>query len=505
MLRTLKVAARDRARLAEIAAIGSRYGLDVLLDRIGSGEQGATGEALPHRTRLALEALGPTFIKLGQILATRADLLPPEWIGEFEALQSNAPVLPFDTLRAAVEEALGEPPETAFARFDPVPLAAASIAQVHRATLHDGREVVLKIRRPGIRRLMESDLRLLAEIAILAESSHAEARRARPVAMVRQLTALLLEELDFTNEGRNADRLRADFAGDARLVIPDIHWSYSSEALLVMDFVAGVAPTDGAALRAAGIDPGAIAATGADIVLDMVLLNGRFHGDPHPGNLLCLPGDRIALLDLGLVGQISARRRQEFVAFIQSITADDAAALADVLTGWADGADLPVESIRAASERLLARHGAQPLVLSLMVADFLPLMREYRLPIPPDLVLVLKALVTIDGVLARIAPGFDLTAAVRRASRRIVAARLSPAHWQPLAAALAWEIMRIGDDAPRLLRAAIRRLEADDRATPPAASPETTRTLRNAANRIALAIVAAALAISTALLAAGRV
>lgn len=464
MIKSLIVAGRDRDRLAEILRIASRFGVGVLLARLGlervDGEEDDGDEpSLAHRTRKALEALGPTFVKLGQILATRGDLLPPEWIAELEQLHSQAPTLPFADLREAVEAALGQSPETAFAHFDPEPLAAASMAQVHRATLADGREVVLKIRRPGIRPRMEADLRLIAQAASVAEAASAEVRRFAPAAMMRQLAEAVLEELDFTSEGRNADRLRADFADEPKILVPEIHWQWTSETLLVMDYVAGVPPRDGDTLRNAGIAPAAIAALGADATLDMVLINGRFHADPHPGNLLCLPGNRIALLDLGMIGHVSPRRREEFIGFVQSISAGDPAQLADVLVLWSQGSGVPRERVLLAAERLVAKHGGGRLVLSSMVTDFLALMREERMTMPPDLLLIFKALITLDGVLTGIQPDFDLSNAMRRASVRIVRARLSPERWTPTMQALLWELAKIGDDAPRLLRAAVRRLE----------------------------------------------
>jgi ubiquinone biosynthesis protein len=435
MIKTLLVAGRDRDRLAEILRVASRFGLGILLARLGlergegNDEDADEPQSLPRRTRLALEALGPTFVKLGQILATRGDLLPPEWIAELETLHSSAPTLPFEALRPIVEEALGQPPETAFAHFETTPLAAASMAQVHRATLPDGRPVVLKIRRPGIRPRMEADLRLIAQLASIVEGASAEARRFAPGALMRQLAEAVLEELDFTIEGRNADRLRADFSREPRVVVPEIHWAWTSETLLVMDYIDGLPPRDGAMLRAAGIDPAAIAELGADIVLDMVLVNGRFHGDPHPGNLLCLPGDP--------------------------------AQLADVLAGWSAGSGVSPERVQAAAERLIARHGGDRLVLSAMVADFMALMRHEGMTLPPDLLLIFKALITLDGVLSAIEPDFDLSRAMRRSSLRIAQARLAQEHWAPILQALAWELGRIGGDAPRLIRAAIRRLETD--------------------------------------------
>jgi ubiquinone biosynthesis protein len=513
MLKTLLVAARDRNRLGEILQIASRFGLGLLLAQLGlerGPERGGEGEgdndprSLPLRTRLALEELGPTFVKLGQILATRGDLLPPEWIAELEQLHSRAPTLPFEQLRPAVEDALGAPPEEIFAHFDPEPLAAASMAQIHRARLADGQEVILKIRRPDIRPRMEADLRLIAQGAALVEAASTAARRFAPVALMRQLGDAVLGELDFTMEGRNADAMREDFAGEPRVDIPRIHWDWSSETLLVMDYVEGLPPRDAESLRAGGIDPEAIASLGADLVLDMVLVHGRFHGDPHPGNLLCLPGNRLALLDFGMIGHVSPRRREEFMAFVQSLAMGDPAQLTDILAVWAEqsagqGVDaVPRPQIALAADRLIARHGRGRLVLRALVGDFLPLMREVGLTMPPDLLLIFKTLVTLDGVLTAICPDFDLSGAMERSSLRIVRARLSPEHWRPTLMALAWELGRLGEDAPRLLRAAIRRLEAEPVDSLGAA--QLAPALREGARWIAGGLIAAAAMVAGALL-----
>ncbi|WP_404709881.1 ABC1 kinase family protein [Sphingomonas sp. MMS24-J13] len=491
MIKTIAVAARDRERLAEVTGVAARYGLDVLLARLGlaNGSEDGAPIDLPRRTREAIEALGPTYVKLGQILSTRRDLLPDEWIAELAHLHNRAATLPFEALRAQVEQALGEPPESVFARFDPEPLAAASIAQVHRATTHDGREIVLKIRRPGIRRQMEADLRLISHLAEMVEASSREARRFQPKALVRQLAQELIDELDFMVEGRNADRLRADLAGDDRVVIPEIHWQWTSEALLAMDYVEGIAPRNAQTLRDAGIDPAAIAALGADLVLDMVLINGRFHGDPHPGNLLCLPGNRLALLDLGLTGHVSPRRQQEFLRFILALRSGDPSALADTLAGWNQGEDVPYDRILTASERLVARHSGGPLVLSTLTADLFPLLRRERLVLPPDLVLIFKAMITMDGVLSGIEPGFDLSSALDRARAKLLASRLMPARGAERAEAMLLEVARLYDDAPRLLRALTRRLEAD----PPAAREAIAPAIVTAGKWIAGAIVLAAI------------
>ena len=466
MLKTLRIAGRDRRRLEEIIGVTSRFGLGVLLAKLGlersSPDNDAGSQSLPRRTRLALEELGPTFVKLGQILATRNDILPPDWIAELETLHSQAPTLPFAELRPQITEALGQDPEDAFASIDETPLAAASMAQVHRAVLPDGRAVVLKLRLPGIRSKVEADLRLIAQLAALSERASAEVRRFAPATMVRQLADAMLKELDFTNEGRNADLLRADFANKPRVIVPTIHWEWTSQTLLVMDHIAGVPPRDGQVLRDAGIDPGRIVNLAADMVLEMVLVNGRFHADPHPGNLLCMKGDRLALLDLGMVGYVSPRRREEFISFVHALGNGNPSQLADVLTSWsAEKGEVSAKRVLAASERLIERHGSGSLVLSAMVADFFALMREERMTMPPDLLLIFKALVTMDGVLSSVQPDFNLTDAIRRSPFRVFQDRLSPGHWSPIAQAVAWELIKIGDDAPRLIRAAVRRLEAD--------------------------------------------
>lgn len=494
MFKSIAVAARDRARMAEVSAVIVRFGLEALAVRLGLGEGDEAGHEprdLPTRTRRALEALGPTYVKLGQILATRRDLLPDAWIAAFEQLQSDAPRLPFEALRGEVEAALGEPPETAFAWFDTGPLAAASIAQVHRAVLKDGTEVVVKIRRPGIRARMEADLRLMRHLAAMAEARSGQVRRMRPTAMIEQLGREILDELDFTGEGRNADLLRADLAALDRVEVPRIHWEWTGEQVLVMDYIAGIPPRDPEVLRAAGIDPSRIAALGAELVLEMVLIGGRFHADPHPGNLLCLPGDRLALLDLGSVGVVSPRRQHEFLTFILALRSGDPGGVADMLAIWSENGGISREKLLRASERLVARHGSGALVLNAMVADFFPLLRQEGLVLPPDLVLIFKAMVTMDGVLAGIAPGFDLSEALEGMRGRLVASRISGLAAPDKVEAALLELSRIAGEAPRFLRAASARMEAP---SPPAPDNGTARAVKLAGWLIGGAVVFHALA-----------
>lgn len=501
MFETLAVAARDRKRLTEITRIAARFGLGAVLTRLGldngDGEDGAA-EPLSRRTRLALEELGPTFVKLGQILSTRSDLLPPDWIAELEQLQSAAPTVDFERLRPEVEAALGGAPETVFARFDVAPLAAASIAQVHRAALHDGTEVVVKIRRPGVRPRVEADLRLIGELARVAERGSAEIARYRPRALIAQLTEAVLGELDFTAEGRNADRFAANFARNPRIVIPAVYWDFTTETVLVQDYLDGTPPTDAERLRAAGIDPHRLAVVGAQAVLDMLLLHGLFHADPHPGNLRGLPGDRVGLLDFGMVGTVTPRRRAELVNFVQALAAGDGARLAEVLADWTEGADVSPRSLTAGAERLIARHGQGQIDLPAIVADLMALMRQERVAAPPDLVLILKALVTIEGVLSRVDPDFDLVRTMGGAWTRVLFSRRSPEAIRNRLIGTLLDLSAAGDDLPRLIRAVSRRLTAEPQGA--ASDRETARAIVTAGRWVAGAIAVSGALVATALL-----
>ncbi|MCK6103793.1 AarF/ABC1/UbiB kinase family protein [Brevundimonas sp. EYE_349] len=500
MFTTLAVAARDRKRLTEISGIAARFGLGAVLARLGlglglgreaGGVEDAGVEPLSRRTRLALQALGPTFIKLGQILSTRSDLLPPDWIEEFERLQSGGATLDFNILRPDVEAALGGPPEQIFARFDAAPLAAASIAQVHRAALIDGTEVVVKIRRPGVRPRVEADLRLIAELARKAEQASGEIARYRPRALVAQLSEAMLDELDFTKEGRNTDRFGADFAANPDVVIPAVYWDYTTDGVLVQDYLDGIAPTDAERLRAGGVDPQRLARIGADAVLDMVLVNGRFHADPHPGNLRGMAGDRVGLLDFGMVGVVTPRRRAELISFVQALAGGDAQRMAEVLADWTEGADVPSQSLTAGAERLIARHGQGQVDLPAIVADMMALMRQERVAAPPDLMLILKALVTIEGVLSRVDPDFDLVRAMSGAWKRVVFSRRRLGTVQNQLVGALLDLSASGGDLPRLIRAASRRLLDDPGRQAAASDRETAKAVMQAGRWIGFSILCA--------------
>ena len=508
-------AARDLGRVQQIAAVLVRYGFGGLVRRVGmAGALERAGKALhwrepedlarlepAARVRRALEELGPTFVKLGQILATRGDLFPPEWIVEFGKLQDAAPALPFEDLRGQLIEDLGEAPEAVFAELDPVPLAAASLAQVHRARLADGTAVVLKVRRPGIRPVIEADLRLLDRLAEIIEKEAPELVRYRPREVIRQFAHSLRRELDFSAEGRHAERIAALFVGSPEIVVPRIHWQWTGERLNVQDFIEGIPGRQAAALPE-GFDRRLLARRGADAVLRMMLEAGFFHADPHQGNVFYLPGNRIAFIDFGMVGRLSEARRFEVATLMHGLVGRDAGKVADVLLDWSADSNGDADALRSEIEAFVDDYHGVPLKkldLGALLADVVAILREHGLALPPDLALMIKAFITLEGMGRQLDPDFDIAGEAAPFLREVLLAHLAPRAiarrgWEALLGGVQM-LAGLPQDLGRLLRAARRgklQLEVDV----PALKSFGDQ-LDRAASRLTMAIVTAALIVGS--------
>src|SRR5574341_926484 len=416
MLRALAGGARDLGRVQEIAATLLRYGFGDLVRRLGIAvhwKEGGQPVQLdsPQRVRRALQDLGPTFVKLGQILATRVDLFPPEWIEEFEKLQDQAPPSDFDAVRMQLAEDLGAPPEEVFAAFEPEPIAAGSIAQVHRARAADGAELAVKERRPGIVPVVEADLRLLARLAETIDAHFPDLAGLRPREVVRQFTRTMRIELDLAAECRSAERVAASFRERPEVVVPRVYWDWTGERVNVQAFVDGTPSRDPETLEAAGLDRRALAHRGAQAMLKMVLEDGFFHADPHPGNVFYLPGNRVAFIDFGMVGHLSERRRDELVQLLNGLVGRDAEAVVDILLEWAGPAKVDADKLAGDVDAFIDRYHGVPLEelrMSAMLADITAMLREHRLALPPDLALVLKACLTLETYGRELDPQFDM-------------------------------------------------------------------------------------------------
>jgi ubiquinone biosynthesis protein len=383
----------------------------------------------PQRVRRVLEILGPTFVKLGQILATRPDLFGPEWITEFEKLQSQAPPVDFRELRPQIEEDLGAPLEELFRKVDPTPLAAASVAQVHRATLKDGTDVVLKIQRPGIRPIIEADMRLLSHLAELAEKHVPQLAAYHPRKVVQQFAKSLQSELNFTTEGQNAEQVATNFEGNDQIVIPKIYWEWTRERINVQEFVDGIPGVDLRAIDAARMSRKRIAQTGASAVLKMIMVDGLFHADPHPGNFFILPGERIAFIDFGMIGRVSEVRRQQIMKLLQSLLQNEAEGLCAILLEWAGREGDDPGELKEAVEDFLGRYAGKSMALmdlSAMVGDLLSLVRDNNLTMPPDQAMLLKVFVSLEGAFKKLDPDFDIMVAIQPTLDEVVLDQFSP-------------------------------------------------------------------------------
>ena len=509
------ISGRDLARVHALASILVRHGFGALVRRLGlAGALARAGRMLPlsHleelvalpapvRVRRALEEMGPCFVKLGQVLATRVDLFPPDWIAEFGRLQNAVPPVPFDALRAEMREALGREPELAFAAIDAEPLAAGSIAQVHRARLADGREVVAKVRRPGIRPLVEADLRLLEHAARRIEARFPDLRRFHPVGVARQFRTSLLRELDLAAECHHAERVAASFAGDRRLVVPAVHWAYTGERMNVQDFIDGIPVADLPALAEAGLDRVQVARTGAQLVLRMLLRDGFFHADPHPGNVFVLRDGRIAVIDFGMVGRLSPARRAEVVGLLSGLVERDAGRVVDVLLEWTGGADVDEAQLAVDVDAFVDRYHGLPLGqldLARMLLDVTVLLRDHRLALPSDLALLVKVCLTLDGLGRSLDPGFDMARQAQPFLRRAMAAEFGPRAMAGRASRAAADaaalVATVPGDLRRLQRALRRgagvRVRLDDLL-------ELGRQGGRSANRLAGSIVIAALVVGS--------
>ena len=443
MLRHTVGMMRELPRLQEIAAVFIRHGLGDFVQRIGiAGVLERAGQILhrspvaesvtlepAQRMRMALEELGPTFVKLGQVMATRVDLFPPRWIAEFEKLHAEVPAVPFEELIPELTRSLGAPPSQVFRDIDPRAQGAASIAQVHRARLQDGTPVVLKVRRPGVREKIDADLRLLRRVSELIESEIPEARRYHPAEVAAQFARTLEREADFATETRNIERFAKNFAGDPHIVIPRIYPEYTSDVLLVQEHVEGIPATNPAAVEAAGLDRKVLAARGVDAFLKMILLDGFFHADPHPGNVFYVPGNRIVIIDFGMVGRLSPQRRAQVIDLLGGLARMAEEPMLDVLMDWAGDAYVDEVKLAADVNEMVFDYEGVPLKdirVGHAIRQFAAIVREHSIVLPADLSLMFKALITLEGLGRQYDPDFHITEHLTPLVKSALAERYQP-------------------------------------------------------------------------------
>lgn len=455
-------------RSRQIAEALARHGLGYMLGALGLERyvpfhRGLLGHAPretpytpPEHVRLAVEELGATFAKLGQLLSTRADLLPPAYQRELAQLQDRVPSVPSDAIVTVVETELGGPLADYFAGFEREPLAAASIGQAHAATLPDGTAVVVKVRRPGVVAQVEADLILLKGLAQTAQRRWPAAEQYDLVALADEFAHTIRDELDYQREGRSVEQFATNFSANPHIHIPRVFWSHSTAQVLTLERISGVKVTDVVALDAAGIDRAALAQRATDAILQMIFEHGLFHADLHPGNLFIESGGRIGLIDFGMVGTVSEATRDGLAAIILAVLGEDYERLVDALLALGFARQrVDRRALRGDLERLLAPYYGRALgqiaIGPLLEAAFATI-RTHRLQLPPDLALLLKTLIMSEGMGAQLDPKFRLAEAIAPYAERLVRQRYAPLRLVRELASAGGAIGRLGLELPTQLR-----------------------------------------------------
>ena len=384
---------------------------------------------VPQRLRRTLEELGATYIKLGQLMSGRADLLPPEYIEELSKLLDSAPPVAGEEIREAIERELGEPVETLFASFDDRPIASASIGQVHRATLFDGQEVVIKVQRPGIEAVVEADLDLLLRQARFLESRSGVVRDYNVMEIASELARSLRAELDYLVEGRHAERLRNSLSRDPRFLVPRVIWSLTSKRAITLEYLEGIKFNEIDRLRKAGYDLPSLAQVGIEAYLKQIFVYGFYHADPHPANIMVV-GDQIAFVDFGIAGYLTPSQKQMLGDMFIQIIDEDAAGLARTVVRMGATRGRPsLEAMEHDLQRLLTRYWGIPLEeipVGEMLGEVFTTAYRHKVYLPGDLALLARTIITLEGTGRLLDPKFVLVDAVRPFAEQLVRERMSP-------------------------------------------------------------------------------
>ena len=503
-------------RLRHIATILTRNGLGFLLDQLDlrrfllpwqgrEVDEAVARLTIPERVRVTIEQLGPTYVKLGQTLSTRPDILPPAYIAELTKLLDTAPPFPAEDVAWIIETELGRPVKDLYAWFDWEPIAAASIGQAHRAELHTGERVIVKVQRPGVEQVIASDMDLLIRQARFLESRSVMLRQYNVVGLLQEFREGLLKELDYTIEGRNADRLRDELRHDPRAVIPHVYWDLTRRRVITLEEIEGIQFTELDELRAA-CDTSLLAKTLVELYFWQVFEGGLFHADPHPANLIALGSARIALIDLGTVGHLGPDIRAHLSDLFIGILSQDAAQIADTLTDIGIvGARTSRELLRRDIQYLLNKYYGSELSeikMGTLLQEVLDAAYRNGVQVPADLALLFRTIITLEGVAGRLDPALDVFALAQPFAQRLVWERFTPARLlRGLVANLRqWE--RLSRQVPGRVDALLRQLEAGELSMRLEVRylEELVGKLDRIANRLAFSVVVAAVVVGSALM-----
>lgn len=509
---------RHVKRYREIATILARHGLGWLALELNLGgfipfhwgllkhPRRAEPYTQAEHVRMALEDLGPTFIKLGQILSTRPDLIPPEYVAEFSKLQDAAPPIPFSQVSEVITKELGQPPDKIFKTFEVEPRASASVGQVHAARLHDDAAVVVKVQRPGVETLVEEDLEVLGHIALFAERYTKWGASYDLQGWLEEFAFTLRNELDYTREGHNADRIRRNFAGDERLHVPQIHWDFTSSRVITMEEISGIKITDITSLGAAGLDTRRIAENFAHIALTMTYDHGFFHADPHPGNFFVLENEIIGMIDYGMVGRLDENLRYALLRFDVALIRKDADRLADELIGLGIAKGTVQRHIlKRELDHFIQRFYDKPLkevAASQAFNELVAIALRHKLQLPSDLVILFKVIAMSEGLGAQLDPEFKMMEFAEPYFKKFWLRNRSLGRQVRRIVEGSQDLAELSFSLPKHARRLLGQMERGELAviTRHEGLEEAMREFRRSSNRVSMSILTAALIIGLGLL-----
>jgi len=471
---------RSLGRSREIATVLLTYGFGDLVERLHLGRYLRWGKRLflrktpepeqlltrAQRIRLALEELGPTFIKFGQVVSTRPDLVPDDIIRELSFLRERVPQFSSDVAVQLVEEQFGARVDQVFDKFEKEPIAAGSLAQVHRARHRDGSELAVKIRRPNVVKDIERDLDLMLELAILIERHIPEAKVFDPIGLVQHFARTIRRELNFMREGRTLDEFSRLFRNDATLVVPEVYLDLTTESVLTMRYIDGHRLDELETLESSGISKKDIAANGAHIFMKQAFELGIFHGDPHPGNIRIMPDGAICLLDYGMVGMLEEDQREQLIDLFLSVNRQDVRLTVELIERFgepSDAIDKPL--LRADVRDFVDNYYGVPLErlkVGRMLTDFVGILANHRIRCPADLILLIRAFVTLEGVGRDLDPEFNMAQQMVPFIERVVHERYNPRRIAHRLMRESRTFLQLAHDVPQHIGRTLEKLSRDD-------------------------------------------
>ncbi|NOZ24804.1 MAG: AarF/ABC1/UbiB kinase family protein [Nitrospirae bacterium] len=469
-----------------------------------------TGHSIPQRLRLAFEELGPSFIKLAQVLASRPDLITKPFADEFKKLQDEVPPFPFHHVRQTIIEDLGVPPEELFDSIEEIPVAAASIAQVHYATLKDGTPVVVKVQRPNIGTMIETDITILKAISSRMVKYIPETEFFNPTGIVEEFSKTIRKELDFTEEGKNACRFRRNFAGHPHIFIPSIFPELVSKRLLVMERIEGVRIDDIEGISRLGLDRTEIARIGVDAYFKMFLEDGFFHADPHPGNMFVMPDGRLGLVDFGIIGWLSPDMMESIASALVALVKKDFDALIDeyIALGLVTE-DVDIEAFKREFKAdiidfLIPLYDLT--ISEINIAQYLDTLMhvaiKHRMKIPSDLLLLNKCMLILDSIGRELDPNFNFISIAEPYASRLIKSRYNPKKIYKQMQKQINDLTDFATTTPKQVRILMRKALKDDLhiKMTPLGLDRLIRDIDRSTNRLAFSIVIAAIILSSAIL-----